>query len=294
MSLFNSEEDDSDPSTVSGGIKAYIQKLFGLNQNSQNSSQTKNDLNQTHIKVLDSLDKEVWDVITPRSDICAVSVDVELLELCMVMNKSKHTRLLVYKNDLDDIIGFIHSKDVLRVLSQYTLSLKDNVDQKFKVQDILRKHIITTGNSQLSDVLSIMKRKRVHIAIVSDEYGGTDGMITIEDIIEELIGPINDEHDNSLDPEKDYYLLDPNVVIANGRARITDIEVLLNTDFGLTEEDDYDTIGGLVSARTGHMPKVDEQIALEFDEYFIELKVLEATNRKIGKVQIRLLDKIVE
>lgn len=219
-------------------------------------------------------DSTVGDIIIPRSDICAVSIEDSLDDICKAINTKSHTRVLVYKGDLDTIVGFLHIKDVFKIISE---------KKQFNIQDILRTHVITTNSTRLIDILATMKKCRVHIAIVADEYGGTDGMITIEDVTEKLLGPINDEHDSQ---DENHKVSKDGSIIVNSRTKIEDLHRLIDLDLELSEEEDYDTVGGLIMAKIGHMPKVGEKITIANKAAF---EIVEATARQVKKVKITVL-----
>ena len=137
-------------------------------------------------------EKTVEDIMIPRSDIIAVSCEASLEDISKTIIKYGHTRTLVYKENLDNVIGFLHIKDLFEVIAK---------SKKYNLKKLMRQHIVSPHSMTLIDLLKQMQIHRTHIAVVVDEYGGTDGIVTIEDVIEAIIGRINDEHDESLDAE---------------------------------------------------------------------------------------------
>ena len=218
--------------------------------------------------------KTVEDIMIPRSDISAVKHDISLEELNQVIVKFPHTRTLVYEDNLDNIIGFIHIKDIFKVLAK---------KQNFYLKKLLRKHIIAAHSMRLITLLQEMQKKRTHIAIVVDEYGGTDGIITSEDIVEEVFGRIDDEHDEKLASDS-YKILNSNTILSSGRVKVEELEALLNIKLK-NDDDEFDTIGGLVLAKVGNVPVVGTKIEITNQ---IELEVIDATPRTLKKVKLKL------
>ena len=133
-------------------------------------------------------DKKVASIMTPRSDIVSVEQDATLKELKKIITADGHTRIPVFKNDFDNIVGFVHSKDLAK--------FSCGEDQDFSLIKIMRKILFVPGSMKLLDVLFRMRMSRVHVAVVLDEFGGVDGLVTIENLLEEIIGDIEDEQDS--------------------------------------------------------------------------------------------------
>jgi len=216
-------------------------------------------------------EKTLEDIMIPRSDIISVGVDTTLEELSDLIVKHAHTRTLIYQERLDNIIGFIHIKDLFEVIVQ---------SKKFNLKRLIRKHIVSPHSMKLIDLLAQMQRSRTHIAIIVDEYGGTDGLVTIEDIIEEIVGNIDDEHDIGVD--EDYKILKPGLIVTSARVEIEDLENVLGVQISHID-DEFDTIGGLVMARSGSVPEKGEVIHITDD---IIAEILEATPRTIKQIKI--------
>ena len=216
--------------------------------------------------------KIVEDVMIPRSDIISVSHDATLDELSDLITKSSHTRTLIYQESLDNIIGFIHIKDLFEVISH---------SKNFILKKLIRKHIIAPYSMRLIDLLARMQVDRTHIAVIVDEYGGTDGIVTIEDIMEEIVGRIDDEHDVEEDIGN-YKILKPGVLVANSRGKIEELENIIGVKLK-TLNDEFDTIGGLIMAKVGSVPKKDDVIDLD-DGVIVE--IIESTRRTIKKIKI--------
>ena len=218
------------------------------------------------------LEKTVEDVMVPRSDIISVSHNVTLKELSDSIVKHSHTRTLIYKESLDNIIGFIHIKDLFEVIAH---------SKKFILKKIIRKHIISPRSMKLIDLLAQMQVNRTHIAVVVDEYGGTDGIVTIEDIMEKIVGRIDDEHDIDEDVDS-YKILRPGLLAASARVEIEELENVIGVTLKF-EHDEFDTIGGLVMAKVGNVPEKGDLIDLD-DGVIVE--IVESTPRTIKQMKI--------
>ena len=221
--------------------------------------------------------KTVEKVMIPRSDISAVRHEATLEELNQALLDYSHTRILIYADTLDNIIGFIHIKDLFKIIAK---------KQEFVLKKLIRKPIISAPSMKLIDLLAEMQRARTHIAVVVDEYGGTDGIVTIEDIMEEIVGPIDDEHDEKLD-SNNYKIIGSNSILANARVKVEDIERILNIKLK-SEDDEFDTIGGLILAKIGHVPLPGTKILIAED--LLEVDVLDANARGLKKVKLTLID----
>lgn len=216
--------------------------------------------------------KSVKDVMIPRSDIASISIKSKLEKVNAEIMRHGHTRTVVYNDTLDDVEGFVHIKDLFAVVAK---------DQDIALKKLIRQHLVTTSSTRLIDLLAEMRRKRTHIAIVFDEYGGTEGMVTIEDIVEEIVGDIEDEHGDNGN-NKDYILAAPNVIITNARVEIEELENIIERSL-LQEDEDVDTIGGLVMLRVGHVPSTGDIINLSEN---VTAEVLDANSRIIKRLKI--------
>ena len=219
-------------------------------------------------------DKTVEDVMIPRADIIAVKDDAQLEEVNQMVIKYSHTRILVYKDTLDSIIGFLHIKDLFKVFANHA---------NFNLKKLIRKPIISAPSMKLADLLSEMQRKRTHIAIVVDEYGGTDGMVTIEDIMEEIFGRIDDEHDQKLESDN-YKIINSTTILSNSRVEVENLEKILGVQLK-NDGDEFETIGGLVLAKAGNVPTPGTKIDIAD---IVELEVIEASPRTLKSVKLKL------
>ncbi len=228
--------------------------------------------------VLSLSDTTVSDVMVPRADIVAVDYNSNLNDLINLIIEKEHTRIPVYKDSLDNIIGFIHIKDLVSFLGA---AEKEN----FAIKDILREVLFVPPSMKIIDLLPKIQSKRVHLAIVLDEYGCTDGLVTLEDLVEEIIGEIEDEHDeeNSVEIKQ----IDASSYEVNARMSVEDLEKKLDVIIiGEDESEDFDTLGGLVIYLLGHVPEKGEIVKHTCG---IEFEVLEADARKVSKLIVRRL-----
>jgi len=214
------------------------------------------------------------DVMVPRADIVAMRADVTLDQAVALLRREGHSRLPVYREQLDDVAGMIHIKDVFAYVGR---------PEAFKLESILRKPLLVAPQVPVLDLLLQMRQARVHLALVVDEYGGIDGLVTIEDLVETIVGDISDEHDEVASP----------MVIERGDGAL-DIDALLPVeDFEarvgpvLTEDEreaDIDTVGGLVFTLAGRIPARGEVLSHPSGW---EFRVLEADARRLRRLRVR-------
>jgi CBS domain containing-hemolysin-like protein len=232
----------------------------------------------------------VEDVMVPRADIVAVDDSVTLKELMWVFRKAEHSRLPVYRETLDDPRGMIHIRDLMSWITEEAngggeLDL-GKVDLKRSVGsiNIARELIYVPGSMSVLDLLLKMQTSQLHLALVVDEYGGTDGLVSIEDLVEEVVGEIADEHDVEEEP---LIRVDPRLgLVADARTPVEDIEQHLGVELVTDEqEEDIDTLGGVVFSITGRVPARGELVRHPTG---IEFEVLDADPRRIKKLRIHV------
>ncbi len=215
----------------------------------------------------------VDDVMVPRADIVAVEQSTPVSEVVSIMRKAGHSRLPVFRDTLDDIIGMVHVRDLLKFWGS---------DRPAALTAVVRRQLFVPPSMQVRDLLLQMRASRIHMAIVVDEYGGTDGCVTIEDLIEEIVGDIHDEHDAEELP----LLLDRagGVIEADARASVEDLERRIG--FSLLSEDideDVETLGGLVFSLAGRVPGRGELVTHPTG---LRFEVMEADPRRIKRLRI--------
>ena len=217
-------------------------------------------------------DTQVGQIMTPRPDIFATDVRASLDQVKEVIARSGHSRIPVYEGTLDHIVGILYARDLIKLVGE--------PPEKFNLRASLRPALFVPETKLLRDLLRDFTLQKVHIAIVSDEYGGTSGLITIEDIFEELVGDISDEHE----PEEPAMLkrLDEHTVEADGRIAIEELNRLLGLN--LPEEAGYETLGGFVSTTIGRIPETGTSFEFGGAKY----TVIDAEPQRVNRVRIEL------
>jgi CBS domain containing-hemolysin-like protein len=224
--------------------------------------------------VIGMRDSTVNDVMIPRADIIAAENTATLDELKNVIISHEHTRTPIYKGSLDNVIGFVHIKDLVSFLG---------TTKEFDLNTVLREILYVAPSMKVLDLLKQMRSKRVHMALVLDEYGGTDGLVTMEDLMEEIVGEIEDEHDEVI--EEEIKQIDENTFEVNARISVENLEEKLGTQLITDDEDeDFETVGGLIFFMLGHVPVAGE-IVRHHSGY--DFEILEAEPRRIKKLLVR-------
>jgi magnesium and cobalt transporter len=217
------------------------------------------------------------DVMVPRADIFYVDRSDPLEQVIEKMIAAGHSRVPVVNGNLDQVDGILHIKDLLRVLHG-----KESVD----IQPLLRQPIFISPAMRVLDLLQEMRIRRLHLALVVDEYGGTDGLITIEDLVEEIIGEINDEHDEDTSPVFD--IASDGTALTEARLEIETLEAVAGPLLDEENHDEIDTVGGLVIALAGRVPGRGEIVRHPSG---LEFEILESDPRHVSMVNIRGLNR---
>jgi CBS domain containing-hemolysin-like protein len=213
-------------------------------------------------------DTVVREIMIPRTDMACISSEATVSDIVREVIACGHSRMPVYEDTIDNIIGLIYAKDLLKYWGMNVTAID--------VKKIMRTPYFIPETKNLEELLQEFKRKRVHIAIVIDEYGGTSGLATIEDLLEQIVGDIQDEYDL----EEDWLVREPDgSFIANGKLSVEELEEHLGIE---VEREKFDTVSGLIYHLTGRIPQTGEEI----DGGPIRLVILEADERKIKKVRI--------
>lgn len=229
--------------------------------------------------VLNLRDLTIVDVMVPRADIVSVDTETSIDDLIARFKTENHSRLPVYRNSLDDCIGMVHIRDVLGVSFGSTAE-----DGAFRLSDIVRPVIFVAPSMRVLDLLLEMRVKRTHMALVVDEYGGIDGLLTIEDLVEEIVGEIQDEHDD--EPEPQMVERPDGVLLADARVELEEFEDRFGEIFSEDDKEDVDTLGGLVFALAGRVPVRGELIKHESGLVF---EVVDGDPRRVRRLRIRNL-----
>jgi CBS domain containing-hemolysin-like protein len=234
----------------------------------------------------------IEDVMVPRADIIAVDDTISVADLMGVFRQAEHSRVPVYHETLDDPRGMVHIRDLMSWITSEAEACKEGSLNLGKVDlgrniasiNILREILYVPGSMSVLDLLLKMQTTRLHLALVVDEYGGTDGLVSIEDLVEEVVGDIADEHDVDDEP---LIKSDPRLgLVADARTPISDLEKHLGLELASEEqEEEVDTLGGLVFAIAGRIPARGELVQHPSG---IEFEVLDADPRRIKKLRIHL------
>jgi CBS domain containing-hemolysin-like protein len=223
--------------------------------------------------VMELGDANVSHIMTPRTDINMIPLNTPWEEVVEGVIDSGHTRVPVYGSSRDEIVGILYSKDLLPELAK-------SADQPPKpLGELLRKPLFVPETKPVDDLLRLFQKSRTHIAVVLDEFGGVSGLVTIEDVLEEIVGEIDDEYDQKA--EVQIRKIDDDTCEALGRTHVDEINSVMG--FDLPENEDFDTIGGFVFAEFGRVPAVGESITWQDA---VRVTVLEASRRRVNRVRL--------
>ncbi len=279
---------DAEPS-ITGTFKAWLKGL-GLGRNADVTLQEElRELLESHedanhtvdaeermilMNLIKLGDIEVGDVMIPRADMIGIEVDSGLSQIIPIFREGLHSRVPVYRKTLDTVLGMSHIKDLLPYWEDAT---------GFSLREILREVLFVPPSMPVLDLLLRMRVRRIHMAMVVDEFGGTDGLVTIEDLVEAVVGEIEDEHDAIEGPL--IVEISPGVIEADARAPTEDVEAYVGLDFLPEDRDeDIDTIGGVVALLAGRVPQRGEVITHPDGVAF---EVIEADARRIRRIRVR-------
>ncbi len=221
--------------------------------------------------VFDFGDRVVREVMTPRTDIVAVSQDATLGELRDLVVREKHSRIPVYRESIDHIVGILFVRDLLAILGR--------VSDETAITSLVNPAIFVPETKRIAELLRELQRRRSHLVMIVDEYGGTAGLVTIEDLVEEIVGEIQDEHETE---EKSIVLQADGSLQVTGAADIEDVAEALGA---VLEDEEFETVGGFILSVLGHVPQVGER----FVHGGLEVEVLEADRRRVHRARIRRL-----
>ena len=221
----------------------------------------------------------VADAMVPRADIDAVEAGTKLDEVVAVMTRQGHSRIPVYQGTLDDVIGMIHIRDVLGAIDK-----ANGRGRRPALRSLVRQVLIVAPSMRVLDLLLQMRKSRVHMALVIDEYGGIDGLLTIEDLVEEIVGEIEEEHEAATAPRMEER--PDGSMIVDARLPIEEFEMKAGPLVtGSEEEGDVDTLGGFVSVLAGRVPVRGELVV--HDASGLEFEVMDADPRRVKRLRVR-------
>lgn len=214
------------------------------------------------------------EIMTPRTDIVAVEVNADLQKVLDTITQAGHTRVPVYEKNIDNILGLVYAKDLLSQIGKNP--------SEFKLRDKIREAYFVPETKPLRALLHEFQNQKLHIAVVLDEYGGTAGIVTLEDILEELVGEITDEYEQT--PPEPIRKISSDTIETDARTSVDEINDEFELD--LPEDDDYETIGGFVFSRLGYIPKTGES----FDYENLKFTIASAETRKIKRIKIQKIE----
>ena len=254
------------------------EEILNLIANEENKNELDNpdDNNEKNLikNILQLENKSVEDVMVPRGEIISVDNKQNYNQIFDIIKEESHSRLPVYENNLDNIVGFFHVKDFIKINKN-----------AFDLNLILRDVLYTAPKSPILELLKRMRGSRIHIALVVDGIGGVDGLVTIEDLVEEIGGEIEDEHDAE-DIDEEIIRKEDNLLIADAAYRIDELEKDFNINLAVADEEEIETVGGLVFSKINRIPKSNEEFNIDD---IINIKILKANERKILTVYITKL-----
>jgi magnesium and cobalt transporter len=285
---------DSGPSSPADGsvgdrLRGWLRGLKGERSTDSNARETLNELIDERVEgeapldedeltllanILDLRDTTVRDIMLPRVDIVAVEQSASLADVVGRMTKHGHSRLAVYREVLDNAIGMVHIKDVLAWRGR---------DEEFKLRDIVHDVLFVAPSMRILELLLEMRVKRIHMALVVDEHGGIDGLATIEDLVEEIVGDIHDEHDVRRGQPELRQRADGSVD-ADARASIEALEALLGELATAAERDEIKSLGGLVFSLAGRVPARGQIVTHPAG---IEFEILDSDPRRVRRLRVR-------
>lgn len=213
----------------------------------------------------------VSDIMTHRTEVAAMPINLNFNEVANFLSKTKHTRLPVFHNNIDNIIGILHVKDLVKFLD-----IQNNFT--FDLTQMIKKPYFVPESKKATELFKEFQKEKTHMAIVIDEYGGTAGIITMEDLLEEIVGNIFDEYDQD---QKDFIKEDDNTFLFNGRITLDEVEKIIGINLPV---DEYDTLSGFIIGQLGRIPTPGENPIIELDNMII--KVEESGNKRILKVKV--------
>ena len=218
-------------------------------------------------------EKSVEDIMVPRAEIISIEKKQSISQILSIIENESHSRMPVYDQNLDNCLGFMHIKDLIK-----------NIDNKdFDLNSILRQVLYVAPKSPILELLKRMRSSRIHMGLVVDEFGGVDGLITIEDLVEEIVGEIEDEHDaedNFVKLKK----INNETILADASYKIIELENLFKIKIDVAQEEEIDTVGGLVFYIANKVPKKNESFLFNDN---LKFKVLKADERRIFTLEIK-------
>lgn len=256
------------------GLRATLESVLEDHRDELGALQLGADEIRMLFNILKNGDLRIEDIMVPRVDVVAVDCEMPFGDILRIFGEAAHSRLPLYRGTLDEIIGMVHVRDALKLLYECGAD-------KARVADIQRPVLFVSPSMRAMDLLARMRASRIHMAIIVDEYGGTDGLVTIEDLVEQIVGEIEDEHDTD----------DPEMIRAIGEGRydvdariaLADFEEATGVRIENEDTEDIDTLGGLVFSLVGRVPQIGERIRHPSG---IRFEVVDADPRRIRRLRV--------
>ena len=262
---------------TSESTKEHIFNYIAGSDNQRNESELEENDEKNLIKnILDLDDKSVEDIMVPRAEIVAIEKNQNIKEIYSIVENESHSRMPVYESNLDNVLGFLHVKDLLTRLPT----------NKFELQNVIRDILYVAPKSPILDLLKRMRSSRIHMGLIVDEFGGVDGLITIEDLVEEIVGEIEDEHDAE-DNEILLHKIDERTIIVNASYKINDLEKYYNIKINSKNEEEIDSVGGLLFYIANKVPKKNQIYKFK---NILQFKVMKASARRIESIEIKKIN----
>lgn len=218
------------------------------------------------------------EAMTPRVDIVAIPIDASYNEVLQIITDAGYSRYPLYNENLDDIVGIIYAKDLLPYINN------ESMQKNLSLKNLARKALFIPETKRINELLHLFQESKLHIGIVVDEYGGTSGLISLEDVLEEIVGEIRDEYDQE---ENVFTKIDDNKFVVLGKMKIDELNELTETDFS-SENDEYDTVGGFIFFHSGSIPKD----GYSFEKNGYRFLVKEVMNKRISKVLVEKINSV--
>ena len=225
--------------------------------------------------ILNLNNKSVEDIMVSRAEIVAVEKNQSIDKILLIFENKTHSRMPVYERNLDNTLGFFHIKDLIKSIS----------DKDFLIDNIIREVLYVAPKSPILDLLKRMRSSRIHMGLVVDEFGGVDGLVTIEDLVEEIVGEIEDEHDT--EDDEIFTKIDEKTIMVKAAYRIEELEKYFDIDITLDAEQEIDTVGGMLSFIANKVPKNNQSFTFNKE---LQFKVVKASDRRIITLEIKKIN----
>ena len=276
-----------------------IVRLFGIDPNADDNDVTEEEIRMmvdageekgtiqlTEKEMINNIfdfdNKMVSDIMTHRTNIVAIPMEATLKETVHTVNIEKYTRYPVYEEDIDHVVGILHSKDLIQFLEEHATEKKE-----FHLKDLIREPHFVLESTKVNHLFKEMQHNNIHMAFVIDEYGGTDGIVTIEDVIEEIVGNIFDEYDEPYVEEPGIFKIDESTYLMDGTTNLYDVEDVIGRDLPTVE---YDTLSGFVINLLGYIPIGEDKPTVEYND--IVFMVTKTSEKRIIQVKVEIKEKV--